>query len=84
LEFNQDQISAMKDLKQALLTSPALRPIDYTASATQSSIETTFLNFYQFSRAYFHFNHTHQQSWDPLTAILRPPPIFKFNYGAVL
>jgi hypothetical protein len=33
-EFNQDQISKMEDLKQALLTSPALRPIDYTSSAS--------------------------------------------------
>jgi hypothetical protein len=33
-EFNQDQLSAMEDLKQALLTSPALRPIDYTSSAS--------------------------------------------------
>jgi hypothetical protein len=32
-EFNQDQISAMEDLKQALLTCPALQPIDYTSSA---------------------------------------------------
>jgi RNase H-like domain found in reverse transcriptase len=33
-EFVQDQISAMEDLKQALLTSPVLRPIDYTSSAS--------------------------------------------------
>ena len=32
-EFGQDQLSAMEDLKQALLSSPALRPIDYTSSA---------------------------------------------------
>jgi hypothetical protein len=32
-EFAQDQIAAMEDLKQALLSSPALRPIDYTSTA---------------------------------------------------
>jgi hypothetical protein len=26
----------------------------------------------------------HQESWDPLTAVLQPSPIFKFNYGAAL
>jgi hypothetical protein len=34
LEFNQDQIAAMKDLKQASLTSPALQTIDYKSSAS--------------------------------------------------
>jgi hypothetical protein len=33
-KFNQDQILAIEDLKQALLTFPALRPIDYTSSAS--------------------------------------------------
>jgi Integrase zinc binding domain/RNase H-like domain found in reverse transcriptase len=32
-EFAQNQIAAMEDLKQALLSSPALRPIDYTSTA---------------------------------------------------
>ena len=32
-EFGQDQLSAMEDLKEALLSSPALRPIDYTSTA---------------------------------------------------
>ena len=32
-EFGQDQLDAMDDLRQALLTSPALRPIDYTSTA---------------------------------------------------
>jgi hypothetical protein len=26
----------------------------------------------------------HQESWDPLTATLRPSLIFKFNYGTAL
>jgi hypothetical protein len=56
----------------------------HTASAIRSSIATTSFNFYQFPQAYFHSNHTHQESWDPLTAILRPSLIFKFNYGTDL
>ena len=32
-EFGTKQIKAMEDLKQALLTSPALHPIDYTSEA---------------------------------------------------
>jgi Integrase zinc binding domain/RNase H-like domain found in reverse transcriptase len=32
-EFGQDQLDAMDDLRQALLTSPALRPIDYKSPA---------------------------------------------------
>jgi hypothetical protein len=56
----------------------------HTASATQSSIATTSLNFYQFPQAYFHFNHMHQESWEPLMAILQPSLIFKFNYGTAL
>ena len=32
-EFGQDQISAMEDLKQALLSSPVLQPIDYASAA---------------------------------------------------
>ena len=33
-EYGQPQIKAQADLKQALLTSPALRPIDYVVGAT--------------------------------------------------
>ena len=33
-EYSQLQIEAQADLKQALLTSPALRPIDYVSGAT--------------------------------------------------
>lgn len=32
-EFGQEQLDAMQDLKDALLSSPALRPIDYTSEA---------------------------------------------------
>jgi hypothetical protein len=32
-EFGQDQLNAMQDLKDALLASPALKPIDYTSEA---------------------------------------------------
>ena len=32
-EFGQDQLDAMQDLKDALLASPALKPIDYTSEA---------------------------------------------------
>lgn len=32
-EFGQDQLQAMQDLKDALLSSPALKPIDYTSDA---------------------------------------------------
>jgi Integrase zinc binding domain/RNase H-like domain found in reverse transcriptase len=32
-EFGQDQLDAMKDLKDALISSPALRPIDYQSDA---------------------------------------------------
>jgi hypothetical protein len=31
-EFGQEQLDAMKDLKDALLASPALKPIDYTSN----------------------------------------------------
>jgi hypothetical protein len=54
----------------------------HTASATQSLIATSSLNFYQFPRVYFHFNCMHRESWDPLMAVLWPSSIFKFNYGA--
>jgi hypothetical protein len=47
----------------------------HTASVTRSSIAVSSINFYQFPRAYFHFNRTHQESWDPLTAVLRPSSI---------
>jgi hypothetical protein len=56
----------------------------HTASATWSSIAATSLDFYQFPQAYFHFNRMYQESWDPLTAILWPSLIFKFNYGTAL
>jgi hypothetical protein len=56
----------------------------HTASATWSSIAATSLDFYQFSQPYFQLNHTSQESWDPLMAILQPSSIFKFNYGTAL
>jgi hypothetical protein len=47
----------------------------HTALVTRSSIATSSLDFCQFSRAYFHFSRTHQELWDPLTAVLRPTSI---------
>jgi hypothetical protein len=47
----------------------------HTASITRSSIATSSLNFCQFPRAYFHFSRMHQESWDPLTAVLWPSSI---------
>jgi hypothetical protein len=47
----------------------------HTALVTRSSIATSSLDFCQFPRAYFHFSHMHQESWDPLTAGLRPSSI---------
>jgi hypothetical protein len=47
----------------------------HTASVTWSSIAVYSLNFYQFPRVHFHFNCMHQESWDPLTAVLRPSSI---------
>ena len=32
-EFSQDQLDAMQELKDALLSSPALKPIDYKSDA---------------------------------------------------
>jgi hypothetical protein len=80
-----DQCPAISSLE--VLLSTGLAPYTHTvqphtALATQSSIATSSLNFYQFSRAYFHFNRMHQESWDPFMAVLRPSSIFKFNYGA--
>jgi len=34
LEYGPDQVAAQEDLKQALLDSPALRPLDYTSGAS--------------------------------------------------
>jgi hypothetical protein len=56
----------------------------HTASATRSSITTLSFDFYQFPQAHFRLNCTHQELWDPLTAILRQSLIFKFNYGTAL
>ena len=43
-EFGQEQLAAMDDLKQALLTSPALRPIDYlSGSPVILSVDTSYL-----------------------------------------
>jgi hypothetical protein len=47
----------------------------HTASVTWSSIATSSLDFCQFPRAYLHFSRMHQESWDPLTAGLRPSSI---------
>ena len=33
-EYGPDQVAAQEDLKQALLDSPALRPLDYTSGAS--------------------------------------------------
>ena len=43
-EFGPDQLNAMEDLKQALLTSPALRPIDYNSpSPVILSVDTSHI-----------------------------------------
>ena len=43
-EFGQDQLDAMEDLKQALLTSPALRPINYQSEAPVIlSVDTSYI-----------------------------------------
>ena len=43
-EFGEDQLAAMADLKQALLDSPALRPIDYTSEASVIlSVDTSYI-----------------------------------------
>jgi hypothetical protein len=43
-EFGPDQLAAMEDLKQALLTSPALRPINYKSDAPVIlSVDTSYL-----------------------------------------
>jgi hypothetical protein len=47
----------------------------HTASVTRGSIATSSLDFCQFPRAYFYFNRTHQESWDPLMAVLQPSSI---------
>jgi hypothetical protein len=63
-------------ISQEVLLSIGLAPYTrtvqpHTASVTQSSIATSSLDFYQFPRAYFHFNRMRQESWDPLMAVLR-------------
>jgi hypothetical protein len=67
-------------ISQEVLLSIGLAPYTctvqpHTASVTRSSIAVSSLDFYQFPQAYFHFNCTHQESWDPLTAVLRPSSI---------
>jgi hypothetical protein len=43
-EFGQEQLDAMKDLKDALLASPALKPIDYTSEAPVIlSVDTSYI-----------------------------------------
>jgi len=43
-EWGQDQLDAMNDLKDALLKSPALRPIDYTSDAQVIlSVDTSYI-----------------------------------------
>ena len=43
-EFGPDQLAAMDDLKQALLTSPALRPLDYKSEAPVIlSVDTSYI-----------------------------------------
>lgn len=43
-EFGAEQIAAMDDLKDALINSPALRPIDYTSNASVIlSVDTSYI-----------------------------------------
>lgn len=43
-EFGADQLAAMDDLKEALINSPALRPIDYTSEAAVIlSVDTSYI-----------------------------------------
>ena len=43
-EFGREQLAAMKDLKEALLTSPALHPIDYRSdSPVILSVDTSYI-----------------------------------------
>lgn len=43
-EFGEEQLSAMVDLKDALVNSPALRPIDYTSGASVIlSVDTSYI-----------------------------------------
>ena len=43
-EFGKDQLAAMADLKEALLSSPALRPISYTSGAAVIlSVDTSYI-----------------------------------------
>jgi hypothetical protein len=42
--FGADQLAAQEDLKQAVLTSPVLRPIDYTSdSPVILSVNTSYI-----------------------------------------
>jgi len=42
--FRQNQIAAQEDLKQALLTSPAIRPLDHTSGAPVIlSVDTSYI-----------------------------------------
>jgi hypothetical protein len=68
----------------------SIRLAPYTHSTASHSLSypefncNNFFQPHQFPQAYFHLNRTHKESWDPLTAILRPSLIFKFNYGTAL
>ena len=43
-EFGEDQLAAMEDLKEALLNSPALRPLNYTTGAPVIlSVDTSYI-----------------------------------------
>jgi hypothetical protein len=43
-EFGQSQITAQEDLKQALLESPAIRPLDHTSGAPVIlSVDTSYI-----------------------------------------
>jgi hypothetical protein len=43
-EFGKDQLAAMEDLKEALINSPALRPINYTSGASVIlSVDTSYI-----------------------------------------
>jgi hypothetical protein len=77
------------DQHPAITYQEVLCPQDWCPTHTQysltqpqlpgSSIATASFDFYQFSCTYFYLNRMHQESWNPLTAILWPSLIFKFN-----
>jgi hypothetical protein len=62
----------------------------YTHSTVSHSLSypefncNNFLQLLSVSLSLFYFNRMHQESWDPLTAILRPSSSFKFNYRTTL